>query len=156
MVKNLIGGNKAKSMSNKKQNIVKIKLFKAPNEFEHIGKINKELGSARFSVETYFNKRVYVVNCSAPKSIRVKIDDYVLISLLRETKSIQGEIIHKYSPENIGELTKYDEPIALREKRANITQILNKGVKDDLFSEDVEIEENPQDFLKDDIDVDDI
>ena len=84
MVKNLIGGNKAKSMSNKKQNIVKIKLFKAPNEFEHIGKINKELGSARFSVETYFNKRVYVVNCSAPKSIRVKIDDYVLISLLRE------------------------------------------------------------------------
>ena len=130
MVKNLIGGNKAKSLSNKKQNFNKIKLFKKPNDFEYIGKITKELGSARFDINFLYDKKIININCSVSKSIRVKLDDFVLITILRGNEinnSIKGEIVHKYEQNNLNELKDYDEIYAKEEKRENIIKLLNKS-----------------------------
>ena len=138
MVKNLIGGCKAKGMSNKKQNSEKNKKFVKPNsEFEIIGKVIKENGSARFDVEIYINKNIKRINCSAPKRIRIKTDNFVLVSLLREnkiSKILLGEIVHQYDPIFIDDLKQYDEPLAKKENRKNIISILNKGTDDSLFS----------------------
>lgn len=158
MVKNLIGGNKAKSMSNKKMNQCKIKLFKKPNEFEYIGKVIKELGSARFLVETYYDKSLHQINCSASRSIRIKLDDLILLTILREhklTKLQQGEIVHKYNPENIADLRAFDSVYAKTEKRENIVDMLNKSCDKsfDMFSEDIKYD---IDTKVDDIDINDI
>jgi hypothetical protein len=144
MVKNLIGGNKAKALSNKKHNIVKIKLFKPPTEYEYIGKIIKELGSARFLIESFIDKKLTKINCSVSRSIRVKIDDFILLTILREnkiSKNLEGEIVHKYGPENIDDLIKYDEPFAKKDKRINIVKLLNKGA-DDLFKDEIILDTN--------------
>lgn len=129
MVKNLTGGNKAKGFSKKKINLKKIKLFKKPNEFEYIGKITKEFGSARFEVETFFDKALHKINCSAPRSIRVKTDDFILLTIIRESKNKLecGEIVHKYNPENMPELISYEDIQSKNEKRENIINLLNRS-----------------------------
>jgi hypothetical protein len=157
MVKNLIGGNKAKGLSNKKHNIKKIKLFKKPNDFEYIGRISKEFGSARFETEAIIDNYLVKLNCSASRSIRIKLDDFVLITILRENKAskiLQGEIVHKYDSENIADLKQYEENQAKIFKRESI---YNRLIKSNVLNINNEIDDT-FDFVNElnEKDIDDI
>ena len=138
MGKNLTGGNKAKSMSRSKASGKK-QIFREPNYAfgEIVAKVTKELGDARFLTLAFdYTKNVFMeINCSAPKKIRIRTNDIVLINIIRDnkrTEAVLGCVIYKYMPENIEELKEHDSLIIkeFRYKRLNIITLLKYETKD--------------------------
>ena len=141
MVKNTTGGNKAKSISRSKVENRKNKLFKKPcyHLGDIIGKISKGLGNGRFDVKCFADGIVQDINCSAPRKIRVFINDLVVINILRDNRATHsglGCIIHKYESEHYADLKIYDLDYIKVNKlnRPDIIKIL-KHEKQDAISE---------------------
>ena len=153
MVKNLTGGNKAKGISRSKIGNRKNKLFKAPDydAGDVIGKIIKGFGNGRFEAKCFAAGIIRDINCSAPRKIRVGINDLVIINILRDNKKtheILGCIIHKYESEQYTELRTYDNEyiVANRLVRPDIIKILKyekQNVISELFDDCVEFAPAP-------------
>jgi translation initiation factor IF-1 len=169
MVKNLTGGGKTKTISRAK--ILGIKnakaaAFKMPGSMEFIGKVLKENGSGRFDIKILYEKSIITINAHASKKIRIKTDDYVLVILLRETGGkIQGEIIHKYTTDNIEECkVKNPELIKHLITQVDVVHFTNDDIS---FGEDTaakctpiihgdELKKKDLDVMFSEIDIDDI
>jgi|694.fasta_scaffold119288_2 translation initiation factor IF-1 len=168
MVKNITGGNKAKSISRSKIGNKKHKAFKAPNYDldDVIGKITKSLGNGRFEAKCFAEGMVQDINCSVPRKIRIGINDLVIINVLRDNKKTHeslGYIIYKYEPEHYSTLKDFDIDYIKENKlsRPDIIKILKYEQQDraheaiaELFDDLATIPTKSDVFA--DIDVDDI
>lgn len=149
MVKNITGGNKAKSISRSKIGKNKSKLFKNPDYSlgDVIGKITKGMGNGRFEAKCFLNGSVEDINCSVPRKIRIFLNDLVIINILRDNRKTQdglGCIIHKYETEHYAELKEYDVKYIKDNllQRPDIIKILKhekKDTVDELFEYDATI-----------------
>ena len=85
----------------------------------------KLLGDRRVNAYCYDGKeRICKICGSMRKRVWIKIDDYVLISI-RSFEDDKGDIIHKYTPEEVRKLKKKEDLVDAR------IQLNNEFVSDD-------------------------
>jgi translation initiation factor 1A len=78
---------------------------------EEYGKVEKALGDRRFTVQGITSKKTYVCHLrgALKKSAKICAGDYVLFSKRSEASDAMGDIVHKYSPEQVKALYKLGE-----------------------------------------------